>query len=333
MAYKAINLMIGTACDMRCAYCLQTGADIPANHKADLVSFSEKFIPFLHSSGIPSRIIFWGGEPMLYWETIKSIMQSLEKADSCPTEGFFITTNGRRMTDEYVEYANAHHVWTTVSAHDWGFTREQMDRIFRLDHFSISSIIEHRQIEFWDLRKRFYELEDRYGFKPRLYLHYLRANDGCSPDCYLTKDDVDKLVEHLVFDVINLACRGDDWARWQCAQLLSERRKELAKGEGSKCVREDRLSIDLHGNTYRCHHNYDASNISGNIFKKTIPIVEQPLIDCKRFEDSPECRNCSIFSECRGGCYLSNTHEVDCYLAQMMSKVYALMEQIPGLHV
>lgn len=332
MKLKAINFLIGNACDRHCPYCLQTGTDIPANRHADIDDFCQKLAGFLKDQR-PNRMIFWGGEPMLYWDKIRRIMDQLSALDCKPAEGFFITTHGRRLTDDYVDYANTHQVWTTVSAHDWDFTDHQMDRIFRLDHFSISSIIEHGQIDFWTLRKRFYALEDRYGFKPRLYLHFLRANDGCSPDCYLTKDDVDALVEHLVFDVISLAHQGDDWARWQCAQLLSERRKEVAKGTGAKCVRDDRLSIDLHGNVYRCHHNFDATNVCGNIFKKTIPIDGKPLIDPKRFEDSQQCRQCPIFSECRGGCYLSNTHDVDCYLAQMMSKVYALMEQIPGLHV
>ena len=268
---------------------------------------------------------------MLYWAKIRRIMDSLTELDRAPEEGFFITTHGRRLTDEYVEYANTHQVWTTVSAHDWDFTDEQFDRIFRLDHFSISSIIEHGQIEFWALRKRFYELEDRYGFKPRLYLHFLRANDGCSPECYLSKEDVDALVEHLVFDVIALAHKGDDWARWQCSQLLSDRRKEVAKGTGGKCVRDDRLSIDLHGNIYRCHHNFDATNVCGNIFQKVIPIHADSTVDFERFIRTEECRTCPIFEECRGGCYLSNTHDVDCYLAKQMSAVYQLMMQIPGL--
>lgn len=335
MRYRAINILLGNACDRHCPYCLQTGTNVPANHPADLHGFVQKLA--LHLNGdFPRRIIFWGGEPMLYWKNLQTLLISFEKAGINPLEGFFITTHGRRLTDEYVEYANSHKVWTTVSAHDWDFTDEALERIFRLDHFSISVIIEHGNIEFWDLRRRFYALEDRFGFKPRLYLHFLRANDGCAPECYMTKADVDDLCRHLTDDVIPLALQGDDWARWQCAQLLADRQKEVTKGAGGKCVRPDRLSIDLHGNVYECHHNFDAANVVGNLFRRTLPITAvsettNQRVDPDRFAKTEACRTCGIFSECRGGCYLSNTHDVDCYLARRMHEVYALMRLIPGV--
>lgn len=327
MSYQGINILIGNACDMHCSYCLQTGTDVPANRPANLSIFAELLKNALKGMQ-PRRIVLWGGEPMVYWSKIKQLFAALEAADIRPREGFFITTNGQKMTDEYVAYANAHLLWTTISSHDWQFTQGQWDRIFQLDHFSISAIIHHKQIEFWNLRRRFYEFEDRYGFKPRFYLHFLRANNGCDPEYYLTKDDVDHLCQHLMDDVLTLAVMGDDWARWQCAQLLAEHRKELAKGAGEKCVREDRLSVDLHGNIYACHHNYDASNICGNLRPGVFQIYREESISPKRFSSSNDCRNCDIYDECHGGCYLSNTHEVDCYLAREMHKVYETMKKV-----
>lgn len=327
MAYSGINILIGNACDMKCRYCLQTGDVVPANRQADISVFAEKFAQFLNGQ-MPKRIVFWGGEPMLYWRKIKKVLDLFKSMGVNPAEGFFITTNGQKMTEEYVQYVNNHTVWTTVSAHDWAFSQEQLDRIFQLDHFSLSSIIHHRNLEFWDLRKRFYVLEDRYGFKPRIYLHFLRANDGCAQEFYLTMADVDKLCDHLLNDVLTLAINGDDWAKWQCAQLLSERRREVAKGKGSKCVRSDRLSVDFHGNIYQCHHNFDAGNITGNIFHSYIPIVDAvSVVSPYCYSSSEECLSCKVFEECHGGCYLSNTHAVDCYLAKKLHEVYEAFEE------
>ena len=330
MAYRAINILIGNACDMKCRYCLQTGTDVPANRQADISVFAEKLALSLDGA-MPNRIIFWGGEPMLYWQKIRTILDLFEGFGIAPREGFFITTNGQKMTDEYVEYANSHTVWTTVSTHDWNFNDAQMGRIFQLDHFSLSAIIHHKQLYLWDLREKFYALEDKYGFKPRLYLHFVRANDGCSSEFYLTQSDVDTFCEHLLNDVLALAMRGDDWARWQCAQLLSERHKEQAKGQVSKCVRDDRLSIDLHGNIYQCHHNFDASNICGNLFERVIPIHSSGTLNPHIYSESQACRECEIFEECHGGCYLSNTHDVDCYLAKCLHGVYQQLEKVVDL--
>ena len=324
MVYQGINILIGNACDMHCSYCLQTGTDVPANRPADVNVFS-KLLASKLAGNLPRRISIWGGEPMVYWPRVRLLLDSLTAVGICPTQGFFITTNGRKMTDEYVAYANSHPIWTTVSSHDWNFTTEQWDRIARLERFSVSAIIHRQNKTFWDLRRRFYEFEDRYGFKPRFYLHFLRANDGCSPEFYMSRADVDRLCRHLLDDVVTLARMGDDWARWQCAQLLSERRRERQKGSGEKCVRDDRLTVDLHGNIYACHHNFDASNICGNLSGKFIPIRTDADVTPRRFSSSEACRQCEIFDECHGGCYLSNTHEVDCYLAKKMHTVYEAM--------
>lgn len=327
-AYQGINILIGNACDMHCAYCLQTGTDVPANRPADVRTFAEMLASKL-PEGMPRRISIWGGEPMVYWAKVRQLMESLTAVGVAPTQGYFITTNGQKMTDEYVDYVNAHTVWTTVSSHDWHFTVEQWDRIARLDHFSVSAIIHRKHLTFWDFRRRFYAFEDRYGFKPRFYLHFLRANDGCSPEFYMTKADVDALCRHLLDDVVTLARLGDDWARWQCAQLLIEHRKEIAKGIGEKCVRSDRLSVDLHGNIYACHHNFDASNICGHLSRTVVPIrADHATVDPRRFSVSEACRACDIFEECHGGCYLSNTHDVDCYLAKQMHTVYEAMKEV-----
>lgn len=327
---------------MRCPYCLQQGAEVPANRRADVTGFAEKLSAHL-AGDQPERIMIWGGEPMLYWRRIHGLLDAFERFGVNPEQGFIITTNGRGLTDEYVDYANEHPIWTTVSTHDWQFTNDQLDRIFMLDRFSMSAILHRTQFPLWHLRERYYKLEDRYGIRPRLYLHFLRANEACSPDFYLSKEDVDRLAEHLINDVLTLATLGDDWARWQCAQLLSENRREIEKGEGGKCVRSDRLSVDLHGNVYACHHNYDASNIVGNLFRKTIPIhtvgsddhgsgSANPFIHSLpspgRYADIEPCRSCAIFRECRGGCYLSRTHEIDCYLARRMAGVYRMFESV-----
>lgn len=314
---------------MHCRYCLQTGVDVPANRPADLGAFCAGFARKFKDA-VFKRIVFWGGEPMLYWKTIREVIERFEILGIEPTDAYIITTNARRMTDDYVTFVNARPVWTVVSTHDWHFTPDQMDRIFRLDRFSMSVIIQHDNLNFMKLRERYYQLKYCYGVAPRLYLHFLRANDGCDPSCYMTKDDVDTLCRHLCNDVIPMAHQGDEWARWQCMQLLWARQKEVDKGFGGKCVRSDRLSIDLHGNIYECHHNFDATNIVGNLFKKTVLIVnsETKRINPDRFCATEQCQTCEIFSECRGGCYLSNTHDIDCYLAKRMHDVYSAMSAL-----
>ncbi len=338
---KVVNLMLGSACNLHCEYCLQTGQNVPANHKADEVAFAEKLVAFLrqkqtsHSQALielPDVIAFWGGEPLLYWKTITSLVATFDRLSFSPKRNYLFTTNGKTLSDEYVEFANEHRFWTTISSHDWNFDDDVLRRIFRLRNWSFSVIIHRQHLNFFSLRDRFYRLWDRFGVPPRFYLHFLRANDGCSPEFYLRKEDVDYLLHHLQNDVLPLVLSGDDWATVQCRQLLVERFKEKQKGnEGGKCVRSDRLAIDLHGNVYACHHNYDANNVTQNLFRKTIPIVQKGRtenLSPQRFSESKECQACSYFSECHGGCYLSKTHDVDCYLTKRLAPFYDQLAEI-----
>ncbi len=328
MKYRQINILIGSACNMKCGYCLQTNGLSPADHKADPEKFAYMLAEYLGRDR-PNRVSYWGGEPMLYWERIKTIHRILTEQKLVPIEKSIITTNGRALTDDYVEYANDHpDIWTTVSTHVWGFSDEQLDQIFRLKAFSLASLIHHYHLELWEEREKYWELKERYGINPRVCVHFLRANNGCSSDYYMSRDDVDAFCRHIRNDIIPMARLGDEWASWQCSQLLYERNRIILKGDGCMCVRPDQLSIDLHGNVYHCHHNYCQDNVVGNIFKKIIPISTAKRPDPERFFKSNECQNCDILEQCRGGCYTSNTHEIDCYFARERSKLYSMMERI-----
>lgn len=323
--YKQVNILIGSACNMKCSYCVQQNGKSPADQPANAEEFAEKLAEVLKGSQL-NRIMYWGGEPMLYWEKIKTIHSILKEKGIVPVKSIF-TTNGTLMTDEYVDYANANKDFKTVlSSHQWNFTDEQLARFFRVNNLSFSDLITHKQRDLWLIRKRYYEVWKKFGKRPSFSVHFLRANDGCSPEDYMTKEDVDYFIHHIAYDILPLAVMGDLYSRSVMGSLLYERDRVINKSDGALCVRKDVLSVDLHGNVYNCHHNFGANNIVRNIFKKIIPIRSSDLPDPERFVKSKECLNCDIFEQCRGGCYSSNTHEIDCYFAKERAKLFELVE-------
>lgn len=324
--YKQVNILIGSACNMKCSYCLQQNGKSPADQPSDVEDFANKLAQILKGSS-PKKIMYWGGEPMLYWKKIKTIHSVLKKNGVVPEKSVF-TTNGKLLNDEYVDYANANKdFFTVISAHDWKFETERLRLFFRLNQFSFSELITHKHHDLWETRKRFYWLWDNFGKRPNLCVHFLRANDGCSPENYMTKEDVDQFIHHIGYEILPMAVMGDHYARFAMGQLLFERNRVINKGDGALCVRKDVLSIDTHGNVYNCHHNFETKNIVRNLFNnKVIPIVSADLPDPNRFIKSEECKLCDIFEQCRGGCYSSNTHEIDCYFAKERAKLFELIE-------
>ena len=72
---SAVYLLLGPACNMTCRHCSQTPIKNTFCLQPDSV-LPEKVIQFLKTwleakNGSFSRIYFWGGEPLLYWETIQ----------------------------------------------------------------------------------------------------------------------------------------------------------------------------------------------------------------------------------------------------------------------
>ena len=47
MKYSQVNILIGSACNMHCPYCLQNSGRSPADRKADPIEFAEKLAAYL----------------------------------------------------------------------------------------------------------------------------------------------------------------------------------------------------------------------------------------------------------------------------------------------
>lgn len=310
---KSINLLFGSACNQKCGYCLQQDDEPKNNKKADVDDFLTKFTEFVHSNNITvSSVHYWGGEPMLYWDRIQKVYLGL--ASLFDARMHRITTNGTIVTDEYVDFCNEHpDIFTVVSYHDGNITKEQWRRLARLKNFSIENLIHHYQLD-PRVRKDFWlELCDVAGREIPIGFDAIKANNGCAPEYWLTLDDLQTYFTNIV-EIYDEANRGDVYASKVIAHFLFNYKRDLiAKtgNQGSPCVNPKILSIDLFGNTYKCHHDNSPNNVTGNIFKKVIPIVEARHNELRYF-DSPICRMCEAYRSCGGGCYTSNTHEVEC---------------------
>lgn len=316
--------MLGTACDRHCSYCLQSSNKSVANKKADLDYFCNRFVEILPEK---YSLAYWGGEPMIYFEKIKKIHCELLSANKAPSRAI-ITTHGRGLTDEYVDFANLNcEIWTTVSAHGYDFTDEQLDRIFKLERFSFSEIISHADNKSDKARCFAYKMMDRYGAFPNVWLHFIRSTDTCEKKYYLTKEDIDIFCNHLVEDVIPRARLGDIYSMWLLGQLQRERLKKTTLPNGAMCFNDAILSIDLHGNVYNCHHNYSVENIVDNIFSKKIFIKNVTASNPLKYFVSEKCKNCEYLNECRGGCFMSNTHDMDCYLIKRLSPILDVVKR------
>lgn len=106
-----IALQLGFSCNMSCSYCLQSKAP---KRKFDETKAKQLVEKLKNTDLTFARVEFWGGEPLVYLEEIKYI---LEHNTNLPSDGYVIITNGSLLTKDLVEYLTNHGVMITIS-HD-----------------------------------------------------------------------------------------------------------------------------------------------------------------------------------------------------------------------
>lgn len=128
--FKKIKIQLGLKCNYSCDYCSQRF--VPRNkddhldqsdmyHIGDeeVSAFVEKFDKLSYhkeeDGTQPIRFELWGGEPFLYWKTMKPLVEQLHK--KFPDAIFSVITNGSLFTDEIIDFIVEHKINISVS-HD-----------------------------------------------------------------------------------------------------------------------------------------------------------------------------------------------------------------------
>lgn len=117
---RAIAIEVSNDCNLRCTYCYGDGGSYGGTRELMRTETAYKCVDFLieHSLGEKNlQIIFFGGEPMMNFETIKAVV---EYADMKSKEleinfSFGITTNATLLNDERIEFLKKYQIVTTIS--------------------------------------------------------------------------------------------------------------------------------------------------------------------------------------------------------------------------
>ena len=109
---KALCLHVSHDCNLRCKYCFADTGDFGMGKRMTMdFDVAKKAIDFVVEKSRARRNIevdFFGGEPLMAWETVKKTVEyarSLEKEKNKKFR-FTITTNGLMLDDEKIDYIN-----------------------------------------------------------------------------------------------------------------------------------------------------------------------------------------------------------------------------------
>ena len=318
---KIIYLVLGHNCNFSCRYCIQNNdfkkSEINSSVSEDTFSYIENLVkirPSISTGKI--KIIFWGGEPLIYFSSIKSVVDRLK--DSVD---YGIISNGALLTKDIVDFLNEHNISFTVSNDGPNTKKTRRINILENENFralftsikerAISSVISAYNQDFQELNKY---IEEKVG-KTNINYDLLAPSEALSEDAY--NFNYEKLTDSLI-KMANKAAED---------LLLSEKTnestffvdyiKKIRIGSKDKRAFVNRaceemhtsVSIDTMGNILSCHN---SSDIMGNTKKTSFDLEFKHAEYLKniKIEDIKQCKDCFVYNFCGGDCKLTRKNYV-----------------------
>lgn len=275
---KRISVSLGFSCNFKCEYCLQSKAKKKKHSVEELERLSEKIDKQLDR---PSKLEFWGGEPLLYKEEIRYLVDRFkDKVDKIQ-----IITNGSLLDEAFARYLMANNV-VIVLSHD---CQEQKvrgrdvleDDVFKIlakeykDNFSINSVIHGTNIVTKD---RLDYIESKLGTRDVIH-----GGEGLiyNSDFDYAEDVEEVIYQDLVFG------EGDKYTTYIGAitSFINSLNNPNFKKPTTKCGidKESYVVLDIDGKELTCH-NYNEK------------LEVHPLESRKR------CQSCILANLCKGMC-------------------------------
>lgn len=315
-AVQKIYLMMGAACNLKCRHCYQMDNPQPHLHKqihSDVWDFLDRM-----SLQKPEKLnlVFWGGEPLLYWPLIKSVIDRFDGRFN-----FAFISNGTLLNDAMVDYLNAHNVLFSVSCDGPLTTKVRginiLDdpafcaRFKRLNRRCIGTTIHAYNIDPFAF-ERF--VKERVGETNIHYQYTLECTWEMDRDLY--EYDFETYEEHLktcrkLF--IEGAVKGDmtsiamDYLkRGVLAVMGTQTRADSGIPDRwwPECSSMRKtMNVDIEGYVHLCHNMTSVLGRVTDDYDELFDANDRMLKE--KLARKTECDSCSVVRWCRRGCPLN----------------------------
>jgi sulfatase maturation enzyme AslB (radical SAM superfamily) len=109
---RALDVVLTSACNLRCAYCYQGRHGAPRMSWGTLRAAADRLL----ASRRPERTLaFYGGEPLLAWPLLERAIEYVERRSEARRVRFAVTTNGTLLDAAPARFLAAHGVRTALS--------------------------------------------------------------------------------------------------------------------------------------------------------------------------------------------------------------------------
>lgn len=329
-----VKIQLGLECNYSCEYCNQRfvphgDSTNPQDVKPFVAGMDKWFNGGNDGMGEGAKFEFWGGEPLVYWKTLKPLAEQLH--GRYPHAEKSIITNGSLLDEEKATWLNSLNFHVAVSHDGPGQHLRGPDPLE--DPISRKMILE--------LYKR---LAPRNRFSFNVMIHRMNASRAECQE-YFEKLILDELGEEMLdYLVIGEGGFIDAYDEGGLEYSLQDDRQEIffrqlslqelrekpprrfstihskvgdwvnsikfgmpSKFMGQKCGmdRPDTMALDMNGNILTCQNVSSISTNPAGISHKIGHVDDIDAVDIKsatHWSDREECPKCPVLHICRGAC-------------------------------
>lgn len=317
---KTLKISLGLLCNYECSYCSQRFVPrADQTNPGDVASFLDALTDALIDP--PERIEFWGGEPLVYWKTLKPLAECLR--ERYPLVRFNIITNGSLLDADKNDWLDrlgfsvglshdgpGYHARGADPLDDPEKRAAIMDLWHRLQpkgRMSINAMLHadnrsRAHIQAW-LQERFGD-----GVVVGEGSFIDPYDDGGMASTFKTPRDhigfrslaFKELRQGLASKFSIAHSKIQDFVR-----SIETARPASALGQKCSMDRADNLAVDLHGNVITCQ-NVSAAAIAPNGQPHNIGHISNlqavKLKTSTHWSERGDCPSCPVLQLCKGSC-------------------------------
>lgn len=335
-----IYIMLGNCCNMNCAYCLQhplVQGQLTQKINPDIYDFLKQVVE--ENGDKIVRLIFYGGEPLLYFPGIKEIVEGLKNRKLLFSYG--IISNGRAMTDEMVNFFNENDFSVTISwdgnsSHETrGFDvfaqNEMKSRLLRLNMLGVSGVISSAAYPL-EILEAFQKLSDEYQ---ALHRYPLGVNIDeimdtglanrwlLNVDYFRIEREIQQMAKLYLDNLIDGQYKAEDYTKIMYIENLLHTARQFYIVHNGRLKKQTAycgngltvLNMDLEGNLYPCHN---TSIKAGSIYSDFFDYLQNVLAGENVMQHRKQCLECPALAFCKGGCKLVQDKTEYCKLKRAL---------------
>ena len=323
---KVVKITMGLMCNYECSYCSQRLVPRPeATHPEDVMPLVNGMDSWFDAGddglGTGRRIELWGGEPFVYWKTLKPLAEALRA--KYPNVTILVITNGSLLDQEKNDWIEAMDIHIGMSHDGPGYHARGLDplddpekkkwimdlwgRLRPKGKMSVNAVL-HKGNRSREAVQSF--LEHHFG-------EDILVGEGTLIDTYdgeAIAQTLSTFKDHfsyrnqalseirdgkaMKFNVLGVKVKGF---------IESIKSQRPLSAVGQKCGMDDpsNIAIDLHGNVQTCQNISiagPAPNGRSHLMGHVSDLKNVKLEAATHFMNRAECPSCPVVQLCKGAC-------------------------------